>query len=98
VPGGITGRYKYGDLVLQVEGVSKTGTIEYGLESTGTQTREGLRWRGPTATVNYRPVLSSEKAPHFKKPSTVRQKTKIWSWAPDGSPTPRYTRRLTVGC
>jgi hypothetical protein len=26
------------------------------------QTLAGLRWRGPAATVNYRPVLSSEMA------------------------------------
>jgi hypothetical protein len=49
------------------------------------------------STVNYRPVLSSERVPHIKKPAIVRQKTKIWSWAPDESPTPRQTGRLTVG-
>jgi hypothetical protein len=27
--------YKYGDLALQVEGVSRIGTIKYGLESRG---------------------------------------------------------------
>jgi hypothetical protein len=32
VPGG----YKYGDLALQVGGVSRMGTIKYGLESHGT--------------------------------------------------------------
>jgi hypothetical protein len=31
VPGG----YKYGDLALQVGGVSKSGTIKYDLESSG---------------------------------------------------------------
>jgi hypothetical protein len=44
VPGGISeppvpGGYKYGDLVLQVGGVSIIGTIKYGLESRGTLTR-----------------------------------------------------------
>jgi hypothetical protein len=34
VPGG----YKYRDLALQVGGVSRIGTIKYGLESRGTQT------------------------------------------------------------
>jgi hypothetical protein len=48
-------------------------------------------------TVNYRSILPSERAPQIKKPSIVRQKTKIWSWAPDGSVTPRQTGRLTVG-
>jgi hypothetical protein len=43
-------------------GVSKIGTIKYGLESRGTQPRQGLRWRGQAATANYRPVLSSERA------------------------------------
>jgi hypothetical protein len=39
VPGGC----KYGDLALQVGGVSRIGTIKQGLESLGTQTRAGLR-------------------------------------------------------
>jgi hypothetical protein len=47
------------------------GTIKQGLESRETQTREGLRWRGPAATVNYRPVLSSERALQNNKPATV---------------------------
>jgi hypothetical protein len=34
--------YKYGDLALQFGGVSEIGKIKYGLESRGTQTREGL--------------------------------------------------------
>jgi hypothetical protein len=29
-------------------------------------------------------ILSSERAPHIKKPAVIRQKTKIWSRAPDG--------------
>jgi hypothetical protein len=41
--------------------------------------------------VNYKPILSSERAPHIKKLAIVRQETKIWSWAPDGDPTPRQT-------
>jgi hypothetical protein len=35
--------YKYGDLALQVGGVSRIGIIKYGLEFRGTQTRAGLR-------------------------------------------------------
>jgi hypothetical protein len=65
------GGYKYGDLALQVGGVSRIGTIKYGLESRGTQTRAGLRWRRPVATVNYRPVLSSERALQNNKLATV---------------------------
>jgi hypothetical protein len=38
---------------------SKTG--KYGCESHGTRTREWLRWRGPAAFVNDRPVLLSER-------------------------------------
>jgi hypothetical protein len=37
-------RYKYGDLALQVGGVSSIEIIKYGLESRGTKTRTGLRW------------------------------------------------------
>jgi hypothetical protein len=66
VPGG----YKYRDLAL-LGGVSRIGTIKYGLESRGTQTRARLRWRGPAATVNYRPVLLSERALQNYKPTTV---------------------------
>jgi hypothetical protein len=76
VPGGISGPpcswgYKHGDLALKVEGVSRIGTIIYGLESRGTQTRAGLRWRGSAATVNYRPVLLSERVVQNNKPTTV---------------------------
>jgi hypothetical protein len=87
-----------GDLALQVGGVSDE-TVKYGHEFCGTWTQEWLLWQGLEAIVqvNYRPVLSSERVPHIKKPAIVRQKTKIWSWAPDGSPTPRQTGRLTVG-
>jgi hypothetical protein len=78
---------------LQVEGISNE-TIKC-----GTSTQEWLLWQGPEANVqvNYRPILSSERVPHTKKPEIIRQKTKIWAWAPDGSPTARQTGRLTVG-
>jgi hypothetical protein len=60
--------HKYGDLALQVGGDSIIRTIKYGLESRGTD------WRGPAATVNYRPVLSSERALQDNKPTTVERK------------------------
>jgi hypothetical protein len=63
--------YKYGDMALQVGGVSRIGTIKYGLESSGTQTQAGLCWQGLAATVNYRPILSSERALQNNKPATV---------------------------
>jgi hypothetical protein len=61
VPGG----YKYGYLTLQVGGVSRIGTIKYGLEFRGTALAR------PAITVNYRPVLSSERALQNNKPATV---------------------------
>jgi hypothetical protein len=67
----VSGGYKYEDLAFQVEGVSRIGAIKYGLESRGNQTRAGLRWRGPAATVNYRSVLSSERALQNDKPAIV---------------------------
>jgi hypothetical protein len=30
-----------------------------------------LHWQGPAATINYRPNLSSGRAPHINKPTTV---------------------------
>jgi hypothetical protein len=47
VPGGC----KYRDLALQVGGVSRIWKIKYGLESRRTQTRAGLHWQVPAATV-----------------------------------------------
>jgi hypothetical protein len=67
----VLGGYKYGDLALQVGGVSRIEKIKYDLESSGTQTGARLRWRGPAATVNYRPVLSSERALQNNKPATI---------------------------
>jgi hypothetical protein len=46
VPGG----YKYGDLALQVGGVSND-TVKYGREFCGTSTQELLLWQGPEAIV-----------------------------------------------
>jgi hypothetical protein len=42
----------------------KYETVKYGHESHGTRTREWLRWRGPAAIINDRPVLSSERRLH----------------------------------
>jgi hypothetical protein len=49
------------------KGSLKSETVKYGCESQGTRTRERLRWQGPAACTNERPVLSSERAPHKKK-------------------------------
>jgi alanine racemase len=64
---------------------SRIGIIIYGLESRGTQTLSGLRWRGPVATVNYRPVLSLERALQKNKHATAQRKFqgegKIGHWS-----------------
>jgi hypothetical protein len=63
------GGYKYGDLALEVGGVSDE-TVKYGCEFCRTST---LLWQGPEAIVqvNYRPVLSSERALQNNKAATV---------------------------
>jgi hypothetical protein len=74
VPGGITGPpcswgHKYGDLALQVGGVSKIGNIKYAVESHKTPTREGLSWRGPAATENLHEISNDSGVrlvPHVK--------------------------------
>jgi hypothetical protein len=70
----VPGKYKYGDLAFQVGGVSNV-TVKYGYEVCGTSARGKLLWQGPEASVrvNYRPILSSERASHNKKPAIVRQ-------------------------
>jgi hypothetical protein len=66
MPGCITGLpCSYGEnLDLQIRGNLKFETIEFDHVSSGTRTRERLRWRGPATTVNYKPALSSERASH----------------------------------
>jgi hypothetical protein len=63
---------KYRSLVLQVVGISKIERVKYGHESRGTRTRDTLRWRGPAATLNYRPTLSLEREPHIKKYKSLK--------------------------
>jgi hypothetical protein len=78
-------------------------TIRYGHEFRWTQIRERLRWRGPAATVNYRPILSSGRVPHkeietqLSKENFHEKKRKIWLRAPDGGLILGETSRLTVG-
>jgi hypothetical protein len=54
------------------KGSLESETVKCGRESHGTLTRKSLRWRGPAAIVNDRPVLPSERAPQINKPATVR--------------------------
>jgi hypothetical protein len=49
---------------------SETVLRVYGRESQGTRTPERLRWQGPAACTNDRPVLSSERAPTKMKTVT----------------------------
>jgi hypothetical protein len=67
-------------------------------ESRGTQTEKDCAGQGSAVTVNYRPVLSSERAPQNNKPETVRrhfkEKEKLATGA-DGGLT--QTGRLTLG-
>jgi hypothetical protein len=70
VPGGITGYpvpggYKYGNLALQVGGVSDE-RVKYVSGSERLGLLSGY-------TANCRPVLSSERAPHRNKTANFRQ-------------------------
>jgi hypothetical protein len=61
---------------LRVVGGDEKGSLEsekvnYGHEYHGSRTRKCLRWQGPGAIVNDRPILSSGRAPHLNKPATV---------------------------
>jgi hypothetical protein len=65
-------------VILRVVGGDEKGSLEservkYGHESQGTETRERLLCREPAAYTKYRPVLSSERAPHKNKAVTVKE-------------------------
>jgi hypothetical protein len=55
------------------KGSLKSETVKYGRESQGTRTQERQHWQGLAAYIKYRPVLSSERAPHKSKTVTVKQ-------------------------
>jgi hypothetical protein len=69
------------------------------VSSPATQIREGLRWRGQEATVNYRPALSSERAPQNNKPQLskeyFKEKEKLVT-GPDFGLIPGETDQLTI--
>jgi hypothetical protein len=83
----------------QLCNVQQSSNLEVVFSTQSVPIQESLLWQGPEAIVqvNYRPILSSERGPHIKKPAIVWHQTKIWSWALDGSPTPRQIvgRKLT---
>jgi hypothetical protein len=65
-------------VTLRVVGGDETGslkseTVKYGRKSQGTRIRGRLRWQRPAAYTKYRPVLTSERAPHNNKTVTVKQ-------------------------
>jgi hypothetical protein len=60
-------------VTLRVVGCDEMGslkceTVKYGCETQGARSKEGLRWQGPAAYIKVRPVLSSERVRHKKKP------------------------------
>jgi hypothetical protein len=65
------------------KGSLKSETVKSGHESQGTQTRERLRWQGPAAYTNNRPVFSPERAPHKNQDHNCLRVIKIWSWLTD---------------
>jgi hypothetical protein len=71
----VPGISKYGSLAFQIESL-KFRNIKFGHESRGARIRERLPWQGPTATVNCRPVLSSERAPIITKPQLSKDNLK----------------------
>jgi hypothetical protein len=86
VPGSITGQpcswgISLRDLALQVGGVSYE-TVKYGREFCGTWIQQWLLWQGPEAIVwvNYRPILSSERAPHINKPAIFWYQDRPADW------------------
>jgi hypothetical protein len=60
------------------------------------RTLAGLRWRGPAATLNYRPVLSSERALQNNKPQLSKRKSQGERKIGRGYLTPRLIIGLNV--
>jgi hypothetical protein len=74
------------DLALQIGGVSNE-IVNYSHEFCRTWTWQWLLWQGPEAIVqvSYRPILSSERASHIKKPAISGLKKNLVMgsrWAP----------------
>jgi hypothetical protein len=71
VPGGING-----PTFLSGRGGLKNWDNKIVFESRGTQTK-GTALARPSSTINYRPVLSPESAPHIKNPQLLDRKQKF---------------------
>jgi hypothetical protein len=69
------------------KGSLESETVKYGHESHGTRTPEWMRWRGPAAIVNDRPILSSERMlrKECERRCSIEKKKTFW---------PRVTRVL----
>jgi hypothetical protein len=85
------GVYKYGNLTLQVGGVSNE-TVKYGLEFCGTSTQEWLLWQGPESFIQWITDPSSRQRGRYKITNTqmsegnFKEKEKLVKsprWAPD---------------
>jgi hypothetical protein len=68
------GGYKYGDLALQVGGVSNE-TIKYGHEFCWIWTRELLLWQGPKAIVRVITDPSSHQRGHSISRNSEKKKS-----------------------
>jgi hypothetical protein len=55
------------------KGSLKSETVKYGHEPQGTRTKKKTALARPAAYAKYRPILSSERAPHKNKTVTVKQ-------------------------
>jgi hypothetical protein len=74
-----------------VWGSLESETVKYGHEPCGTRTSEWMRWRGPAAIVNDKPILSSESMLHkdYDRRCSIEKK-KFWQWVSRGL-APRRT-------
>jgi hypothetical protein len=91
-------KYKYGDLALQVGGVSNE-TVKYGREFCGTSTPRVTAQKQLYSKLQTRPLVR-EGATKEQTRSCLKEissRKKIWSRVPDGRLTPRQTDRLTFG-
>jgi hypothetical protein len=68
-----------------VLGSLESETVKYGHESCGARTWEWMLWRGPTAIINDKPILSSERMLHKDDDRKCSfGKNKCWPWVSRG--------------
>jgi hypothetical protein len=61
------------------KGSLESETVKYSLEFQGTRTRERLRWQGPAAYTEDRPVLSRQRGRPTKEDRKCQIVKNIWS-------------------